>query len=63
MTKTKCSICGKKLPRLMVSIYKCRCEKLFCSEHKHNHNCGYDYTQEEPSILEGKTGAKKIDKI
>lgn len=42
---SKCSMCGKKLKNvLLIEITgKCRCGKIFCSEHISNHSCTFDY--------------------
>lgn len=61
MTKLKCSICGKKIPKMMLQIHTCRCEKIFCSEHKHSHECTYDYKQHIQQQV--KIKSSKIDKI
>lgn len=39
----QCVKCNKKISSLMVSVYTCKCKNLYCSKHKHNHDCSYDY--------------------
>ncbi len=40
---SKCNICNKKINMILKEIYLCRCTKYYCSIHKHNHNCQFDY--------------------
>ena len=61
MTKARCSVCGKKLPKIMLQMYTCRCNELFCTEHKHSHKCTYDYKKHKHEPVEIK--ASKLDKI
>lgn len=44
--KTKCSICDKKIPPLMVDVYTCKCGNIYCPRHKLNHDCSWDFLQE-----------------
>jgi hypothetical protein len=52
MTKQFCTICTKKINSIYIShIYTCKCKKIYCSEHMHNHMCEYDYKTECKIIL------------
>ncbi len=40
-----CCICKKKINKMMISIYTCKCGNLYCNDHLNitEHNCDYDY--------------------
>lgn len=67
---TRCNFetCRRKL-NLAESIRgKCKCEKIFCSKHVYSneHNCDFDYKEENKSKLEKdnpKIVAKKVSQI
>ena len=40
---TFCCICKKKLSKLMLSIYTCKCQNLYCPKHIIDHHCTFDY--------------------
>lgn len=42
----KCEICHKKLNKLYIEMYTCKCKSFFCSEHRLEHKCSYDYKKE-----------------
>jgi len=55
--------CKKKLNVVEKTIGKCRCGKSFCSLHRLNHDCTYDYRaeiNEEKFIEENKCVADKM---
>lgn len=39
----KCDICKRKLLSIMLDIHTCRCDKFFCGNHIHNHNCTFNH--------------------
>ena len=45
MKQAKCSVCKKKVG---IIPFTCKCDKkkVFCSKHRHDHNCTYDYKKE-----------------
>nr|CAD7409705.1 unnamed protein product [Timema cristinae] len=64
--RTRCAECRKRLN--ITNIYSCRCDKLFCSAHRHSesHNCSFDYKSEGRKILEQANplvAAPKLPKI
>ena len=59
--KCKCLVCNKKLQSLMIQMYTCRCNGIYCSDHLHHHDCRYDYAQS--SKVEESVTATKVDKI
>lgn len=52
--KYKCHICFKKLSKIHISIYTCKCLKMYCAIHMHNHDCNYDYKTNFQSELKNK---------
>lgn len=50
--KVKCNECKKKIN--IVFQFKCKCssEKVFCNYHRNNHNCEYDYKNNQKNTLE-----------
>ncbi len=42
----KCKLCHKKLNKLYVEMYTCKCKLIFCSEHMIEHGCTYDHRKE-----------------
>lgn len=59
--------CGRKLT-LAEQTTVCKCEKIFCSHHRHfdDHSCDFDYKNQEKSILNktlGKCVAQKVETI
>lgn len=50
MIKMECSLCKKKIK---VSSYPCKCEKYFCKLHlpETEHNCKYNYKDENKKLL------------
>jgi hypothetical protein len=64
MGKIKCKICDKKLNRLMVDLYTCRCGGIFCREkHMMDHDCPYDYHKDTQKKLEKDMPPIIADKI
>lgn len=49
--KLRCSKCNKKLG--LVMVFKCHCEKYFCSTHRYSstHECTFDYKTHARKIL------------
>jgi hypothetical protein len=49
--KLRCSQCNKKLG--LVMVFKCHCEKFFCSTHRYSsmHECTFDYKTHARKIL------------
>lgn len=66
MTKSnRCCICRKKVGLL---YFTCKCDenKIFCSNHRLDHNCNYDYKNIEKNKLKENikdANFVKIDKI
>lgn len=64
MTNNTCSICKNKLKLSETISNKCKCENLYCNNHKipELHNCNYDYKSLNKKNLV-KVEAEKITKI
>lgn len=41
--KILCYECGKKIPKLFIQMYTCRCTKKYCSQHINGHCCTFDH--------------------
>ena len=41
--KIKCMVCGKKISGHLAVMYTCKCKNVYCSDHKLQHECSYDY--------------------
>ena len=41
--KFKCAVCRKKINKLVLAIYQCRCGIVLCSAHK-RHACTFNYS-------------------
>ena len=55
--------CKKKLDLVKI---QCKCDLYFCSKHRLNHNCTYDYKKNSKinqQLLEGDSNFKKLEKI
>ena len=55
--------CKKKLGLVKIN---CKCTLYFCPKHRTNHNCTYDYknnNKKNQNLIEGNSNFKKIDKI
>ncbi len=61
----KCIICKTKISNLMIDIYTCKCNNVYCSEHINtcNHNCSYDYKNQYKEIIKDKLPLVTFDKI
>lgn len=61
--KCKFNDCNKKMTPAEQLIGKCKCGKTFCSKHRHNHDCTFDYkglVDKEKIIEENKCVASKM---
>ena len=60
----KCFICNRKLNILCKELYKCKCELILCREkHLYNHNCIYNYHNQEKAKLEKNLKIIRMDKV
>lgn len=48
---TRCKKCKRKVNKLMVDVYTCKCSLLFCANHLHDHKCSFDHKKEEKNRL------------
>jgi len=49
--KVKCSVCKKKIPILMVDVYTCKCKNIYCPQHKLDHNCSWNFFEENQNRI------------
>ena len=47
---TRCKRCKRKVNKLMVDVYTCKCSLLFCANHLHDHKCSFDHKKEEKQV-------------
>ena len=47
----KCNSCEKKLKLTEEIVGKCKCNNIFCSKHREEHNCSFDYKKENAENL------------
>ena len=55
----KCNLCKVKLS-LVERQLKCKCGNCYCSKHRQNHNCTYDYKNEHQKFLQSTLEENKI---
>jgi late competence protein required for DNA uptake (superfamily II DNA/RNA helicase) len=64
--KIKCKKCNKKLHLLLVDMYTCKCNQLYCSNHLLDHDCTFNYINANKSKLYNllvKVNKQKITKF
>ena len=49
--KIKCKVCNKKINLLFSDMNKCKCNKYYCSEHLIEHDCTFNYVDENKNKL------------
>jgi hypothetical protein len=63
---SKCDSCNKKIKLVEQITSKCKCGKIYCGNHKIDHNCDYDYRNEfknQISSIMITITSDKLDKI
>ena len=40
-----CQVCKTKINPLMISMYKCKCDNVYCYLHLHEHKCTFNYLE------------------
>ncbi|CAI0547174.1 unnamed protein product, partial [Linum tenue] len=57
--------CGSCRKRVGLLGFKCRCRKLFCSQHRYpeEHRCSFDYKEFGRKILEQQNPVLESDKL
>lgn len=48
----RCKKCNVKLPSYLKQMFTCKCDNVYCSLHKLNHDCDFNYRE-----------VKKVEKI
>ena len=62
MKQNKCGECGKKINKLMVDIYTCKCSNVYCPKHLHFHKCEFDHKKYYRDLLREKLPVIKSDR-
>jgi hypothetical protein len=66
-SKKRCNVknCNKKLSIAELQIGLCKCNKVYCSKHRifSNHDCDYNYKQENEKKLKEENPEIKFDKF
>ena len=40
-----CKVCKIRINPLMISMYKCKCNNVYCYVHLHEHACTFNYLE------------------
>lgn len=59
----KCHICTKRVKKMFLDMYTCKCDFVFCSDHLHDHNCTFDMKSLQQTHLKKKMIKLKKVKI
>lgn len=49
-----CKTCKRKINKLYIDIYTCKCNQLYCGNHIHDHICIFDHKNNQQKILREK---------
>lgn len=49
-----CKTCKRKVNKIMVDVYTCKCLSVYCPKHLHNHQCSFDHKKEQQNMLREK---------
>ncbi len=66
MPRCKYPKCKRKISSLFKEISRCKCGKIFCHQHRLDHECTFDYQAVEKKRLQDnliKVVPKKIIKV
>ena len=58
-----CFVCKKNLKLSQLTIGKCKCQKVFCKNHIHNHKCDYNYKENHQSQLHTNLQVVEFEKV
>jgi len=58
-----CLICKKKLKLYQILTSKCKCGKLYCNNHLHDHACTHDFKGTHQSHLQNNLQVIEFKKI
>lgn len=62
----KCNVCKKKIPEYMKEVYTCKCNGIYCTKHKVDHECTFDYNLEFRETMKDRMPPiipRKLEKI
>lgn len=46
-----CKSCKRRISKLYIEMYTCKCKKVYCGNHLHSHTCNFDHVEEQQKIL------------
>lgn len=61
----KCEICNKKLSLVQEMVGKCKCDKVFCNDHRFpkDHKCTFDHMKAAREELAKRNPVVKSDRL
>lgn len=60
----RCTVCDSKLKTIDVIISTCRCGNIYCTQHRIDHKCTFDYKNDyKLNNTLVKIDAQKVEKI
>lgn len=57
-----CKICNRKINKLYIELYTCKCLFIFCGNHLSDHSCTFNHRKEVQKILKSKLPIFQSDK-
>ena len=57
----RCVSCNKKIP--LALRFPCKCNNLYCEEHKYTHNCNFNYKENQKKKLESENPKVEFNKM
>lgn len=57
-----CKTCKRKINKLYIEMYTCKCKKLYCGNHLHSHKCSFDHVAEQQNVLREKMPIMEPDR-
>ena len=50
----KCKTCRRKIPKMMIDVYTCKCGEYHCGIHITEHDCSYDHKTAYKELLKNR---------
>ena len=63
MARCKYLECKRKISSVLKDVSRCRCGKLYCSEHRLAHDCTFDYQAHHRETLKRELTKVKPEKV
>lgn len=64
LMSSRCNTCGTRVKSIDIIVNKCRCGNVYCSNHRIDHDCRFDYKNDykkNNSLV--KVDGVKVEKI